>query len=201
MLHVIAFLTVTQNLRKGEYTMSRLKAIEPKSASSKTKELLDAVNAKFGMVPNLARVMANSPVVLEGYLAFSGALGTGTLDPQICEQIALITAQANHCDYCLSAHTALGKLVGLNEQEINASREGRGSTERATAALTFAKQVLDGRGQVSDENVQAVRKAGFSDGEVAEIIAHVAINVFTNYFNIATQVEIDFPKVSSAKAA
>ena len=153
------------------------------------------------MVPNTFRVMANSPAVLEGFLAFNGALGAGTLDPQIREQISLLTAQSNHCDYCLSAHTAIGKLVGLKEQELVTSRDGRASTARATAALTFARQVLDGKGQVSDENVQAIRKAGFSDGEVAEIIAHVAINVFTNYFNIATQVEIDFPKVSSAKAA
>jgi uncharacterized peroxidase-related enzyme len=181
--------------------MSRLKTIEPKSASGKTKELLDAVNGKFGMVPNTFRVMANSPAVLEGYLALNGALGTGTLDPQIREQIALITAQFNHCDYCLSAHTAIGKLVGLKEQEIINSRDGRASTARATAALTFARQLLDSKGQVSDENMQAVRKAGFTDGEVAEIIAHVAINVFTNYFNTATQVDIDFPKVSSAKAA
>ena len=181
--------------------MSRLKAIESNTASGKTKELLDAVNGKFGMVPNTFRVMANSPAVLGSYLAFNGALGTGTLDPQIREQIALITAQANHCDYCLSAHTAIGKLVGLKDQEIIASRDGHGSTARATAALTFARQVLDGKGQVSDENVQAVRKAGFSDGEIAEIIAHVAINVFTNYFNTATQVDIDFPKVSSTKAA
>ena len=181
--------------------MSRLTAIEPKSASGKTKELLDEVNGKFGMVPNTFRVMANSPAVLEGFLAFNGALGAGMLDPQIREQIALITAQSNHCDYCLSAHTAIGKLVGLKEQEILASRDGSGSTARATAALTFARQLLDGKGQVSDEDVQAVRKGGFSDGEVAEIIAHVAINVFTNYFNIAAQVDIDFPKVSSAKAA
>jgi uncharacterized peroxidase-related enzyme len=181
--------------------MSRLKAIEPNSTSGKTKELLEAVNGKFGMVPNMTRVMANSPSVLEGYLALNGALGTGTLDPQIREEIALLTAQSNHCDYCLSAHTAIGKLVGLKEQEIIASREGRGSTARATGALTFARQVLDGKGQVSDDNVRTVRKAGFSDGEVAEIIAHVALNVFTNYFNIATQVDIDFPKVSSAKAA
>jgi uncharacterized peroxidase-related enzyme len=181
--------------------MSRLQAIEPTSASGKTKELLDVVNGKFGMVPNTFRVMANSPNVLEGFLAFNGALGTGTLDPQIREQIALLTAQANRCDYCLSAHTAIGKLVGLKEQELIDSRDGRASTARATAALTFAQQVLDAKGQISDENVQAVRKAGFSDGEVAEIIAHVAINVFTNYFNNATQVDIDFPKVSYAKAA
>lgn len=181
--------------------MSRLKAIEPTTSSGKTGELLDAVKGKFGMVPNLMRVMANSTAVLEGYLGLSGALGTGTLDLQIREQIALMTAQANHCDYCLSAHTAIGKLVGLEEQEIIASREGRGPTARATAALTFAKQVLDSKGHVSDENVQTVRKAGFSDAQIAEIIAHVALNVFTNYFNSAMQVDIDFPKVSFAKAA
>jgi uncharacterized peroxidase-related enzyme len=181
--------------------MSRLKAIEPNSVSGKTKELFNAVQGSLGMVPNMTKVMANSPAVLEGYLGLSGALGKGFLDVQIREQIALVTAQANHCDYCLSAHTAIGKLVGLNEQQIVGSRKGHGSTDRATAALTFATQVLDGKGQVSDENLQAVRNAGFSDGEVAEIFANVALNVLTNYFNIAAAVDIDFPKVSFAKVA
>ena len=176
--------------------MSRLQAVDPSTATGKAKDLLDAVKAKLGLVPNMTRVMANSPEVLEAYLGFNGALTGGRLDPKIREQLALVTAQQNHCDYCLSAHTAIGKMVGLKPEEILESREGKGNSEKATAALTFAKRVLDSKGQISDSDLSTVRAAGFSDGEVAEIIAHVALNVFTNYFNVATEVDIDFPKVS-----
>jgi uncharacterized peroxidase-related enzyme len=181
--------------------MSRLNAIEPSAATGKAKDLLDAVKAKLGIVPNMTKVMANSPAVLEGYLGFSGALGAGLLDAKTREQLALITAQNNHCDYCLSAHTAIAKMVGLKPEEIAESRLGHGSSPRATAALKFATRVLDQKGAISDADLAEVRAAGFSDGEVAEIIAHVALNVLTNYFNIATDVEIDFPRVSFAKAA
>jgi uncharacterized peroxidase-related enzyme len=159
------------------------------------------VKAKLGIVPNMTRAMANSPAVLEGYLGLSGALAGGALEPQIREELALVTAENNGCDYCLSAHTALGKMAGLSEQQILSSREGRGTTERATAALTFAKQILGGKGHVNDGDLRAARAAGFTDGEIAEIIAHVALNVLTNYFNTVTQVDIDFPKVSHAKIA
>lgn len=181
--------------------MSRLNAIDPSTATGKSRELLDAVKANLGLVPNMTKVMVNSPAVLEGYLGFAGALGKGLLDAQIREQLALVTAQQNHCDYCLSAHTAIGKMVGLKENQIVESREGKGGSDRATAALTFAKRVLETRGQITDSDLKAVRTAGFSPGEVAEIIAHVALNVFTNYFNIATDVVIDFPKVSYSEVA
>lgn len=125
----------------------------------------------------------------------------GLLDPQIREQIALFTAQQNHCDYCLSAHTAIGKMAGLKPEQIIETRKGHGDAVRTTAALSFAKQVLEKRGQISVADLDDVRAAGFSDGEIAEIIAHVALNVLTNYFNVATDVEIDFPKVSFAEIA
>ncbi len=176
--------------------MSRLQAVDPSTATGKAKDLLDAVKAKLGLVPNMTKVMANSPEVLEAYLGFNGALAGGHLDPKIREQLALVTAQQNHCDYCLSAHTAIGKMVGLKPEQILESREGKGNSEKATAALTFAKRVLDSKGQISESDLAAARAAGFSDGDVAEIIAHVALNVFTNYFNVATEVDIDFPKVS-----
>ncbi len=105
--------------------MSRLHAVDPSTATGKTKELLDAVKGKLGRVLNMTRVMAASPAVLESYLGFSGALAGGLLDAQTREQIALLTAQANHCDYCLSAHTAIGKMVGLDREQIVASRAGR----------------------------------------------------------------------------
>jgi uncharacterized peroxidase-related enzyme len=181
--------------------MSRLNEVDPSTASGKAKHLLDAVKLKLGLVPNMTKVMANSPSVLEAYLGFNGALAGGLLDPKLREQLALLTAQQNHCDYCLSAHTALGKMAGLSHEQIAASRQGKGGSEKVTAALNFAKRVLDTKGQISESDLANVRAAGFTDGETAEIIAHVALNVFTNYFNLATGVDIDFPKVSYSEAA
>ena len=176
--------------------MSRLNAVDPSLVTGKSKDLLKAMKSALGFDPNMTRVMVNSPAVLEAYMSFSGALGRGQLNAKIREQIALLIAQQNQCDYCLSAHTAIGKVVGLNEQQIIESRKGTGFDSHATAALAFGKRVLDTRGQITETDLADIRAAGFSDGEIAEIIAHVALNVFTNYFNIATDVDIDFPKVS-----
>ena len=181
--------------------MSRLNTVDPNNATGKAKDLLDAVKGKLGIVPNMTKVMANSPAVLESYLGFSGALNGGLLDAQTREQIALAVSQDNRCDYCLSAHTAIGKMVGLTPHQALESRKGNGTTPRITAALVFAKRVGETHGQISESDLTAVRDAGFNDGEIAEIIAHVALNVFTNYFNIATEVAIDFPKVSSNEVA
>jgi AhpD family alkylhydroperoxidase len=109
--------------------------------------------------------------------------------------------EQNACQYCVSAHTAIGKMVGLTESEIEAAREARSNSARNAAALEFARQVVAKKGQVSNSDFEAVRNAGFSDGEIAEIIAHVALNIFTNYFNTAAQVEVDFPKIELRKTA
>ena len=181
--------------------MFRLHPVDPSTATGKGKELLDTVKGKLGLVPNMTRVMAASPVVLEAYVGFSGALAGGLLDAKTRETLALLTAQENHCNYCLSAHTAIGKMVGLNHDEIMASREGNGTTPKTMAALAFAKRVLDTKGEIGEADLATARSAGFSEGEIAEIIAHVALNVFTNYFNVATDVDIDFPKVSYTEVA
>ncbi|MFT4112649.1 carboxymuconolactone decarboxylase family protein [Silvibacterium sp.] len=181
--------------------MARIHTVDPAKATGKEKELLDGVKAKLGLVPNMTRVMAASPAVLEGYLGFSGGLAGGRLSPKLREQLALLVAQQNHCNYCLSAHTAIGKLVGLRQEQLTGSRTGHGDTAHDTAALAFAARVLETKGQVSESDLAAVREAGFSDGEIAEIIAHVALNVFTNYFNIATDVDIDFPRISYEEIA
>jgi uncharacterized peroxidase-related enzyme len=192
---------VTVQAAPKENEMSRLHVIDPATATGKAHDLLSAVKSKLGKVPNLTRVMANSPAVLESYLGFAGALGGGQLDPKLREELALLSGQENGCDYCLSAHSAIGHMVGLTHDQILAAREGKGIDAKATAALNFAKKVLAAKGKVSTADVDTVRAAGFSDGEIAEILAHVALNVFTNYFNNATEVEIDFPKVSSAVLA
>jgi uncharacterized peroxidase-related enzyme len=176
--------------------MSRLSLVDPAQAQGKTHDLLAAVKAQMGRVPNLMKAMANSPAVLEGYLGLSGALGHGALDPKIRERIAIGTAESNGCGYCLAAHSLLGKLAGLDEEERLANRRGHSHDPRADAALKFARTLLDQRGRVTEADVQEVRAAGFGDAEIAEIIAHVALNVLTNYFNNAVETPIDFPAVA-----
>lgn len=175
--------------------MSRLPLVDPSQARGKAHELFEAIKAKMGRVPNMMKAMANSPAVLEGYLGLSGALGAGSLDPKVRERLSIEVAEANHCGYCLAAHTLLGKLAGLDEAERHSARLGESSDPKADAALKFARTVLDRRGDVDEEDVRRVREAGFADGEVAEIIAQVALNVLTNYFNVAVEPPIDFPAV------
>ena len=139
--------------------MSRLHAVDPSTATGKAKELLDAVKGKLGIVPNMTRVMASSPVVLESYLGFSGALAGGFLDAKTREQIALLTAQENHCDYCLSAHTAIGKMVGLTTDQIRDSRLGSAVDPKTDALIRFARKVMEARGRVSEGDLDEVRRA------------------------------------------
>ncbi|MDX1931408.1 MAG: carboxymuconolactone decarboxylase family protein [Capsulimonadales bacterium] len=175
--------------------MQRLTSVEPAQATGEARELLDATQAKMKMVPNLVKTMANSPAALKGYLALSDALGHGRLPAKFRERLALMIAESNGCGYCASAHTAIGKMVGLNDAELLDARNGQASDAKMAAALTFAREVLEHRGQVRDAALDQVRQAGYTDGDIAEIVAHVALNVFTNYLNNVAQTEIDFPKV------
>ena len=181
--------------------MARIKIIDPAQATGKSKELLDSLQKSLKSVPNLAKVLANSPAALKAYMEFSGALGKGSLDAKLQQELAVAVAQEDGCEYCLSAHTAIGKLVGLTDQQILNSRKGQGTSPKATAALTFARELVEKRGQVPVSSVQALRDQGFTDGDIAEIVANVALNIFTNYFNIALDVDVDFPRVSLNQAA
>lgn len=181
--------------------MSRIETVNPAQATGKTKELLDGVKARLGMTPNLMRVMANSPAVLDAYLKFSGALGDGELTAKTREQIALSVGQANSCDYCLSAHSAIGKMVGLTADQIRHARLGIAEDTKANLILRFATTLIEKRGFVSNEDIAAVRDAGASDAEIAEIVANTALNLFTNYFNHVAQTEIDFPVAESIEVA
>lgn len=174
--------------------MNRLNLVDPKQAQGKQKELLDAVQSKLGMTPNLVRVFANSPAVLQGYLGFTDALSGGTLGAKLSEQIALTVAETNGCEYCLAAHSTVGKMLGLNRDEMLDARRGSSNDSRTDAALGFAKSVTEQRGRVSDEDLDKVRSAGYDDGEISEIVAHVVLNIFRNYFNHIAETPIDFPK-------
>ncbi len=163
---------------------------------------LNAVAKQIGSVPNMFRLVASSPQALEGYLGLSGALGKGTLPAATRERIALAVAEVNGCDYCLSAHTYLGKaLAGLDDAEIAANRSGGSNDHKADAAVRFAAKVATTRGHVADSDFAAVKNAGYSDAQVIEIVQHVALNSWTNYFNNVFQTEIDFPVVTSRAAA
>ncbi|MEM1190535.1 MAG: peroxidase-related enzyme [Pseudomonadota bacterium] len=171
-------------------------------APEKSQPLLQGVEKSLGSVPNLFRLVANSPATLEGYLGFNGALGKGQLSAATRERIALAIANTNGCDYCNSAHTFLAKtLVKLDDAEVAANRAGSSTDARAHAAVSFAVKVASKRGQVSSTDIAEVRAAGYSDSEIVEIVGHVALNVFTNYVNEAFQTEIDFPVVEVAQAA
>jgi uncharacterized peroxidase-related enzyme len=164
--------------------------------------LLQAVKKQLGIAPNVFRLTSNSPAALEGYVGLLGALGKGKLPAPTRERIALAVAEANGCDYCLSAHTYLGKnLAHLDDAEMTANRSGASNDPMADAAVRFAAKVVHARGHVSDDDVRAVKAAGYDDAQVIEIVQHVALNTWTNYVNSVAETEIDFPLVTARKAA
>lgn len=174
--------------------MVRLKTITNQEADTKALGLLDGIQKKLGKTPNMMRIMANSPTVLEAYLGFSSTLGKGSLPAKLREQIALTVGEANQCGYCLAAHSALGRMAGLSDEDIADSRRGTSPDRKTEAALVFAQKVVKDRGFVADEDIESLRNVGFDDGAITEIVANVALNLFTNYFNHITDAEVDFPE-------
>ncbi len=176
--------------------MSRINLVDPQQAEGQRGQLLGNVKKQLGAVPNFMRALANSPSALSGFLDFHAHLGKGKLDLKTRERLALMTAETNGCQYCVSAHTALGAQAGLSSEEITAARRGASEDAKADAAVKFAKAVLDHRGDVTAGELSAVRDAGFGDEEIIEIIGHVAINVWTNLIGKTGQVDIDFPEIA-----
>ncbi|QQS40383.1 MAG: carboxymuconolactone decarboxylase family protein [Acidobacteriota bacterium] len=174
--------------------MQRINAIKHEVATGKTRELLDGVKAKLGFVPNMMATMASSPAVLEAYLNFGDALGS-SLSAKVRERIALAVAEINGCEYCAAAHSAIGKMSGLSEDEIESARRGGSEDPKADAAVKFAKALVVSRGHASTAEYDAVKNAGHSEKEISEIVANVALNILTNYFNITAGTEVDFPAV------
>ncbi|MFE4258735.1 GNAT family N-acetyltransferase [Streptomyces sp. NPDC056883] len=174
-----------------------LHTVEPEIATGDTAALFTATHQALGVIPNLARVMANSPAVLKGYLGVVTTLSTeGTLPAQMRESIALLVAQENGCDYCLSVHAFRGtRTAGLSAAEATGARRGKADDPWAAAVLELAASAVRDRGTVADEQLTAARSAGLSDGQIVEVIAHVALNVFTNYLATAARIEVDWPLV------
>ncbi len=181
--------------------MARIQPVNRENAHPEVASILDAVQKKMGTVPNLISTMANSAAVANAYLGFSQSLSAGALPARLREQIALVVGETNSCDYCVAAHTLLGKGAGLSEQETCDARRATAADDKEQAAIDFARLLVANRGQVSDDELQQVRAAGYNDGEVAEIVANVSLNIFTNYFNHVADTDVDFPAAPELAAA
>lgn len=181
--------------------MPRLSQVNPADAEGKTKELFDGIKKKSGMVPNILKHMANSESALSGYLNISGALANTSISAQLREQIALSVGEINGCHYCTAAHSAVGKLRGLSQDEIMDARRGTATDSKVDAAIKFANSIVENKGFVSDKDIENVREAGYTDGEIVEIVAVVSLNIYTNYINHVAETIIDFPKVPELNTA
>ena len=176
--------------------MSRVQLVNPSNTTSDRQTLLEQVHKAFGATPNMFKAVANSPAALKSMWGAFGALGSGVLGAKMGEQIAVAIADHNRCEYCLAAHTVLGKGAGASAQEMADAQAGRSTDPKTAAALAFALKVVSKRAQLSDGDIAALRTAGFDDEHIVEILAHVALNIFTNYVNVAFEVPVDFPKVA-----
>ncbi|MCX7096922.1 MAG: carboxymuconolactone decarboxylase family protein [Methylococcales bacterium] len=181
--------------------MSRITIVTNETANNEQQALLAAIQTKLGMTPNFLRVFANSPSALRAFLGLHSIAGEGSLDPQTRERIAIGLAQQNTCEYCLSAHTAIGRKAGLDSAEIAANRAGTSQDEKAAVAVKLARSLVDNRGEVTTAEILEARNVGYSDAEIVEIITHAGMNFLTNMIGKASRVDIDFPKVALDIAA
>jgi len=178
-----------------EIAMSRIN-LQTQTVPTTSQPLLAQIHQVFGATPNMFKAVANSPAALQSMWAAFGALGKGTLGSKLGEQIAVAIANRNRCEYCLAAHTVLGQQAGATATEMASAQAGQSDDARTAAALRFALKVVEQRAQLDDADVAALRSVGFGDEQIVEILAHVALNLFTNYINVALDVRVDFPKVA-----
>ncbi|MDH6247452.1 carboxymuconolactone decarboxylase family protein [Mycobacterium sp. OTB74] len=177
--------------------MTNFAPIDLDTATGKAAELLVQVKKSMGKTPNMTKVMANSPTLLQSYLALSGAVARGTLKPAVRERLAIASAQLNGCEYCLSAHTFTGaNIAKIDAAELDRARRAESEDVHTEALLKLSTTIAANAGDVNDDELKAARDAGVSDEEIGELVANVALNTMTNYFNVLAQVENDWPVVS-----
>ena len=176
--------------------MSRINLVTNENANTEQKELFSAIQSQLGMVPNFLKIFANSPAALKAFLGLHGIANEGSLDSLTKERIASALAQQNECQYCVSAHTAIGRKAGLSGAQMQANRAGSSQDAKAAVAVKFAKALAEHNGEVTTAELLEVRSAGYSESDIVEIITHVGMNIMTNILGKASRVEIDFPKVA-----
>ena len=180
--------------------MNRIAQLDPQTTTGPAKALFEGVQGKLGVVPNLIRVLGNAPAALKGYLNFSAALADGSFTPKVREQIALAVAETNQCAYCLSAHTFIAGRLGLTQQDLDDARQANAADKRTDAILKLAHSIVVQRGELGATGLEQARNAGLTDGEIVETVAHVALNIFTNYFNHVAGTAVDFPEAPALAA-
>ncbi len=176
-----------------EETKARIHPVTPEKATGQIKNIYQDLEKKMGKVINIFQNMGNSLPVLQAFIALNEAASHTKWDPKAREQIALVVGQTNQCNYCLSAHTAISHQLHLNDQEILNARKGISESPKMGAALKFAKAVVEKRGKVTEQEVANLKAAGVDDQEFTELLLLINLNLFTNYFNIATDTKVDFP--------
>jgi uncharacterized peroxidase-related enzyme len=175
--------------------VSRISPVDPSQAERPVRDLLGSMKTKIGMVPNALRTMARSPALLEGYLSLRGALSKGVLPAATREQIALTVSQVNRCEYCLSAHSQSAQDAGLTSEQILEARKGKAQDHKSQAVLDLVHNIMERRGSISNDQMQAAHQAGVNDSEIAEVVGNVALMTLMNYFNQVVQTDIDYPRV------
>lgn len=178
----------------------RIPLLDPDLALSPVRETFAAVKAKIGRVPNLYRVMGHSPAALSAYLSIGVALESARLELPLREKIALAISQKNGCQYCVCAHSAIGKMVGISPEEIREARDGHAASGREAAAVGLAVSLVEKRGWIDDAELAGIRSKGLSDGEILEVVAIVAQTTFSNYTNHLAHTPIDFPLAENLPA-
>ncbi len=176
--------------------MSRINTVTLETANVEQKALLTAIQGQLGMVPNFLKVFANSPAALRAFLGLHSIANEGSLDLQTRERIALAVAQENSCEYCVSAHTAIGRKAGLSGAEMEANRAGTSQDAKAAVAVKLARSLIENQGDITTAELIEARSAGYTDADIVEIITHVGMTLLTTILGKASRVEIDFPKVS-----
>jgi len=177
---------------------ARINPLNPETAAPEVQEMFKQVKSKIGMIPNALKTMAQSTGLLGGYLGLSGSLSKGNLAPVYRELVALYVSQQNECEYCLSSHSLTGKHAGLNPDQLIQARKGHSDDPKGQGVLTLTQQLLEKRGNVSDDQLEAARAAGLTEAEIVEIVGHVALSTLTNFVNQLAHTDVEFPKVSVA---
>jgi uncharacterized peroxidase-related enzyme len=181
--------------------MSRLPTPAIDEAPLASREMLRAAAERFGRVPNMVRLLSVSPAALRGYLGLLTALDDGALGVQTPARIALAVAEENGCQYCLSLHTDRARRrTGLDDAEITANRSGASNDPQAEVAVRFAAKLVRTRGVIGDDDIRALRTAGYDDGQIVEMVLHAGLNTLTGYLNKVADIDVDFPVIKTRKA-
>ncbi len=174
-------------------TTTQITPLESQQADPNVKQMYQAIENKFHMLPNIFKNMGHSGVALKAFLDLSEAANHSSIPPKLREKLALAVGQANGCQYCLSAHTLGAKATGISENEIMDARKARASIPKEAAILDFAKKVVEKKAHIDEKELASLKAAGVNDQEIVDAILVIMVNMYTNYFNLITGTKVDFP--------